>query len=242
LFQEFFMENQALTASFGLAHLWSEGDGVIRGIAILLLLMSVVSWVIILLKAWDLRSYRRQAQRTKTFWHASDFDEALDHLGRRPGNPFRLLAVYGRDAFEHLTEHSAAHKPQLHDKLDLSDWVQHALRHAIDDFVARLQSGLWILASIGSTAPFIGLLGTVWSIYQALIGIGSSGSAGLDQVAGPIGEALIMTALGLAVAIPAVLGYNALVRGHKLLVHQANRFAHELHAYFVTGARVTASK
>lgn len=228
--------------AFGLAHLWAQGDGLIRAIAIVLLLMSVASWVVIILKAWDLRRHCAQSRRVEAFWHASDFADGLDRLGREPDNPFRLLAAHGRDAASHLRGHDGSPRaPQLHDQLDLSEWVQRALRHALDDVVARLQSGLWILASVGSTAPFVGLFGTVWGIYHALIRIGVSSSAGLDQVAGPIGEALIMTALGLAVAIPAVLGYNALVRGHKTLVHTLNRFAHELHAYFVTGARVAAT-
>lgn len=228
--------------AFGLAHLWAQGDGLIRTIAVLLLLMSVLSWVLIIVKALDLRRHRTQARRVEAFWHARDLADGLQRLGAEPDNPFHQLAVHARDAAAHLqgTGDGTARAPQLHDSLDRSEWVLRALRHAQDDFVARLQAGLWILASVGSTAPFVGLFGTVWGIYHALVGIGAAGSAGLDQVAGPIGEALIMTALGLAVAIPAVLGYNALVRGHKALVHQLNRFAHELHVYFVTGARVAA--
>jgi biopolymer transport protein ExbB len=122
----------------------------------------------------------------------------------------------------------------------VSDWITRTLRNSIDDSTARLQSGLAILASVGSTAPFVGLFGTVWGIYHALVGIGASGVATIDKVAGPVGEALIMTALGLAVAIPAVLGYNALVRGNKGILTKLNRFAHDLHAYFVTGARVSS--
>ncbi len=233
---------EPVAPSFGLAHLWQQGDALIRGIAIALLLMSVVSWVIIILKAWDVRRYRAQARRVESFWHASDFAEGLDRLGREPDNPFRLLALHGREALAHINgADGAPRSPQLHDSLDMSEWVLRALRHAIDDSIARMQAGLWALASVGSTAPFIGLFGTVWSIYHALVGIGVSGTAGLEQVAGPIGEALIMTALGLAVAIPAVLGYNALVRGQKMVVHHINRFAHELLAYFVTGARMAAA-
>ena len=145
-----------------------------------------------------------------------------------------MLAEEGRDA----TAHHRNTRAQLHDTLDISDWVTRCLRNAIDDSVARLQSGLAILASVGSTAPFVGLFGTVWGIYHALMGISATGQATIDKVAGPIGEALIMTALGLAVAIPAVLGYNALVRGNKSVISKLNRFAHDLHAYFVTGARV----
>ena len=126
----------------------------------------------------------------------------------------------------------------MHDTLDLSDWTTRTLRNGVDEATARMQAGLAVLASVGSTAPFIGLFGTVWGIYHALMSISAAGQATIDRVAGPIGEALIMTALGLAVAIPAVLGYNALVRGNKAVLNQLNRFAHDLHAYFVTGARV----
>ncbi|MBP6559914.1 MAG: MotA/TolQ/ExbB proton channel family protein, partial [Burkholderiaceae bacterium] len=147
---------------------------------------------------------------------------------------FRHLALEGREA----TAHHRNTKVHLHDSLDVSDWVTRSLRNTIDEFTARLQSGLAILASVGSTAPFIGLFGTVWGIYHALVAIGTSGQSTIDKVAGPIGEALIMTALGLAVAIPAVLGYNALVRGNKSILIKLNSFAHDLHAYFVTGARV----
>ena len=129
----------------------------------------------------------------------------------------------------------------MHDSFNVSDWVTRTLRNTLDEFTARLQSGLAILASVGSTAPFVGLFGTVWGIYHALLAIGDAGQASIDKVAGPIGESLIMTALGLAVAIPAVLGYNALVRGNKGVLHKLNRFAHDLHAYFVTGARVTTT-
>ena len=123
----------------------------------------------------------------------------------------------------------------------MSDWVTRSLRNTMDEFTSRLQSGLAILASVGSTAPFIGLFGTVWGIYHALLSIGTAGQATIDKVAGPVGESLIMTALGLAVAIPAVLGYNALVRGNKGVLQKLNRFAHDLHAYFVTGTRVNSS-
>jgi biopolymer transport protein ExbB len=122
----------------------------------------------------------------------------------------------------------------------VSEWLTRSLRNSIDESTARLQSGLAVLASVGSTAPFVGLFGTVWGIYHALLAISVAGQATIDKVAGPIGEALIMTALGLAVAIPAVLGYNALVRGNKGVLGKLNRFAHDLHAYFLTGARVTS--
>jgi biopolymer transport protein ExbB len=229
-----------METSFGLAHVWRQGDWVTRGVALILLGMSLASWMVIVIKALDLRRHRAQAQQVEGFWHASDFADGLGKLGNDPANPFRVIAVQGREATTHvLRQDGQAAGPQLHDSLDVSDWVTRSLRNTIDDSTARLQSGMAVLASVGSTAPFVGLFGTVWGIYHALLGIGSAGQATIDKVAGPIGEALIMTALGLAVAIPAVLGYNALVRGHKSVQHKLNRFAHDLHAYFVTGARVS---
>jgi len=226
-------------ASSGIAHLWSQGDAVTRTVALVLLGMSLTTWVIILLKALDQRTQRRQAKACDSFWHSADFAEGVDKLGNEEGNPFRALAVEGREATRHILHKDGQTRPQLHDGLQLSDWVERALRNSLDDFTARAQGGLTVLASVASTAPFVGLFGTVWGIYHALLGIGAAGQVSIDQVAGPIGEALIMTALGLLVAIPAVLGYNALVRGNKAILHRLNRFANDLHAYFVTGARVT---
>ncbi|MFT4190400.1 MAG: MotA/TolQ/ExbB proton channel family protein [Comamonas sp.] len=220
---------------FGLAHVWNQGDLVIKSTAVLLLVMSLASWMVILIKALDLRRYRRQGKvAINAFWHSSDFADGLAKLDGDPSNPFRNIAIEGREGVAH---HRNA-QPQLHDTLDLSDWITRTLRNSVDETTARMQSGLAVLASVGSTAPFIGLFGTVWGIYHALMSISAAGQATIDRVAGPIGEALIMTALGLAVAIPAVLAYNALVRGNKAVLNQLNRFAHDLHAYFVTGARV----
>lgn len=225
----------------GLNHFWQQGDWVTRSVALILLGMSVATWIVIAVKALNLRRHRVQARACEAFWHSNDFAEGLHKLGDESDNPFRQLALQGRDATRHLLREDGERPRQLHDSLDASDWITRELRNTIDHFTSGLQSGLGILASVGSTAPFVGLFGTVWGIYHALLGIGRSGQASIDQVAGPIGEALIMTALGLAVAIPAVLGYNALVRGNKGLLHQLNRYAHDLHAYFVTGARVTAT-
>jgi biopolymer transport protein ExbB len=226
-----------MDSQFGLANVWSQGDFVIKAVAVLLLGMSLASWVVILMKALDVVRYKKFARNAEDFWHSEDFAAGLTKLGADTANPFRQLAVEGREA----TAHHRNTKAHLHDSLDVSDWVTRTLRNGIDEVTARLQSGLAILASVGSTAPFIGLFGTVWGIYHALMSIGTSGQASIDKVAGPIGEALIMTALGLAVAIPAVLGYNALVRGNKSVLSKLNSFAHDLHAYFVTGARVNVS-
>nr|WP_315490025.1 MotA/TolQ/ExbB proton channel family protein [uncultured Rhodoferax sp.] len=223
-----------MDSQLGLIAVWAQGDWIIKSVAVLLLGMSFASWVVILIKALDIFKYKSLARRTENFWHSADFANGVAELGPQDGNPFVQLAQAGREA----TAHHRNTQTQLHDTLDVSDWISRTLRNSIDDSTARFQSGLAVLASVGSTAPFVGLFGTVWGIYHALVGIGSSGQATIDKVAGPIGEALIMTALGLAVAIPAVLGYNALVRGNKSILTKLNRFAHDLHAYFVTGARV----
>ena len=222
---------------FGLLHVWAQGDWVTRSVFAALLLMSLASWIVILMKAVGVVQAKRQAARVEGFWHSADMAEGLAKLGDDDANPFRQLAVEGREA----AAHHRATRAQLHDSLDASDWISRALRNSIDSTTGKLQAGLAILASVGSTAPFVGLFGTVWGIYHALMKIGAAGQASIDQVAGPIGEALIMTALGLAVAIPAVLGYNALVRGNKHILAKLGRFAHDLHAYHVTGARVTAA-
>lgn len=217
---------------YGLAALWSQGDLVIRTVAVLLLLMSIASWMVIALRAWQLWRLRAAVQSAAGFWRARSFSEGLGALDAdAERNPFRYLAEESQAAMAHHDGHGA-----LHERISLSDWMTESLRGAIDERAERLQSGLPLLASVGSTAPFVGLFGTVWGIYHALVGIGVSGQASIDKVAGPVGEALIMTAFGLAVAIPAVLGYNALTRGNKRLLGRLNRFARQLHAYFLTGA------
>ena len=223
-----------MNTQFGLANLWSQGDIVIKCVAVLLLVMSLASWIVIALKTLDLLRYRKVSSHAKAFWCGKDFTAAINQLGADESNPYRQLALAGREA----TLHHQGTRSHLQGTLDISDWVTRALRNTADDFRSRLQSGLAVLASVGSTAPFVGLFGTVWGIYHALLAIGVAGNASIDKVAGPIGESLVMTALGLAVAIPAVLGYNALVRGNKSALHKMSRFAHDLHAYFVTGARV----
>jgi biopolymer transport protein ExbB len=223
-----------MESQFGLTNLWTLGDAVTRAVVVLLLGMSLASWTVMVVKTIAVLRMKRLAARSESFWHSADFTEGLGNLGSARENPFRMLAEEGRVA----TAHHCNTRAQLQDALDISDWVTRCLRNAIDDSVTRLQSGLAILASVGSTAPFVGLFGTVWGIYHALMAISTTGDATIDKVAGPIGEALIMTALGLAVAIPAVVGYNALARGNKSVIAKLGRFAHDLHAYFVTGARV----
>ena len=215
-----------MNSQFGLANLWSQGDLVTKSVAALLLIMSLASWMVIIIKTLDLIKYKRIAKSAEGFWHSQDFQAGLAHLGTDDTNPFRQMVLEGREA----TLHHQSTKAHLHDALDMSDWVTRTLRNCMDEFTGKLQSGMAILASVGSTAPFVGLFGTVWGIYHALLSIGAAGQATIDKVAGPIGESLIMTALGLAVAIPAVLGYNALVRGNKGVLQNLSRFAHDLHA------------
>ena len=224
-----------MNTQFGLMNVWNQGDLVTKSVAVLLLLMSLASWMVIIIKTLDIFKYKRLATETEAFWRSADFTNGVAALSDGADNPLRQLAQQGIEAASHVQQSA---KPQLHDSFDVSEWITRSLRNTLDEFTAKLQSGLAILASVGSTAPFVGLFGTVWGIYHALLSIGVAGQATIDKVAGPIGESLIMTALGLAVAIPAVLGYNALVRGNKGVLLKLNRFAHDLHAYFVTGARV----
>ncbi len=229
--------------SYGLAHVWTQGDFVTRGIAAALIFMSILSWSVIVIKGLNVVRLKRLTKNAEqAFWHSDDFAAGVEKLGRASStshsNPFLALALSGQEAADH--HHQT--QPHLHDRMDVSDWITRCLKDTMDDGVARMQSGLAVLASIGSTAPFVGLFGTVWGIYHALIAIGATGQTSIDQVAGPVGESLIMTALGLFVAIPAVLGYNALTRANKGIVSKLRRFAHGLHAYFVTGSRLASAK
>src|SRR5574340_1797157 len=213
-----------------LAHLWRQGDAISHAVAIMLLLMSVAAWSVILAKGWQQLRMRRGAGALDEFWAADDLHQAVARLAARvPASPLTALACTGAQAAQHCEQRQG-----LGGALDRSDFLTRALRQDIGRSTARLEGGLTVLASIGSTAPFIGLFGTVWGIYHALLGIGAGGQASLQQVTGPVGEALVMTALGLAVAIPAVLAYNACTRANRVLLAQLDAFAHDLHACLTT--------
>jgi len=217
---------------YGIETIWQQGDLVIKSVAVILLVMSIASWTVIFVRGCRLWKLRQNKRRLTGFWHTKDFTEGLQLLGANDrNNYFRYLAQEGKLAMHH----HQSHEHELQDHLPLVDWMTSSLRGAIDESSERMQSGLSLLASVGATAPFIGLFGTVWGIYHALVTIGISGQANIGKVAGPVGEALIMTAFGLAVAIPAVLGYNALIRGNKSILGTLNRFAQQLHVYFLTG-------
>ncbi len=218
------MENQP-----GILNFWQQGDVITHIVALLLVGMSVLSWVVIVMKALDIVRLKRMAHHVESFWHSSNLNEglaALDGAATHTAdtNPFYNLAKQGHEA----SAHHRATQEQLHDSLDVSDWVTRSLRNAIDDSTSRLQAGLAVLASIGSTAPFVGLFGTVWGIYHALTGIATAGQLTIERVAGPGGEALVMTAAGLAVALPAVLAFNVMGRVINRLEQELEGFAHDL--------------
>ncbi|KPH64554.1 MotA/TolQ/ExbB proton channel family protein [Pseudoalteromonas porphyrae] len=215
---------------YGIASLWQQSDAVIKFVGFALLAMSLASWAVIFTRLISLLKLRKAKYLIAEFWQQQDINKGIDLLAPQP--PFQKLVSQGLQAKAHHQNHQA----QLQGQVPLSDWLTTALKNNIDDTRESLSGGLAILASVGSTSPFIGLFGTVWGIYHALIGIGLSGSASIDKVAGPVGEALVMTAFGLAVAIPAVLGYNAISRANKAITIQMNRFASQLHAYYLTGS------
>jgi biopolymer transport protein ExbB len=216
--------------------LLTQGDGVSRAVAALLLAMSVSSWVVILLKAWLLRSGTRSVLRSiAAFWQATTLAEAEQNLKSFDRTALVLPAV---TAVKNLAVATATSSTTLGAAGDRSQRLTRVLRDALHGSLRRLQSGQILLATVGATAPFVGLLGTVWGIYHALSAVSAAGTVQIDKVAGPVGEALIMTALGLTVAIPAVLAYNAFTRVNRVTLAELDAFAHDLHAYLTTGARV----
>src|SRR4051812_32924975 len=219
---------------YGLSALWQQGDFVAKGTLIILVLMSLFSWYIILTKIWDQRKLKSSAKTVeKNFWNAPSIKDGVERI--KKGDDFRLVAEDGLRAASH-------HDGRLTDRIDLHEWITMSLQRAVDQVNSKLNSGLGLLATVGSTAPFVGLFGTVWGILNALVGIGIAGQASIDKVAGPVGEALIMTAIGLFVAVPAVMGYNWLLGRNKLIQDALRNFASDLHAYLVSGARVGASE
>jgi len=199
--------------------------------------MSILSWYLLITKALQLGfTYWRARKILKLFWKSASLEPLIGRLSQRQLNdPFSNVALQGINAALYYEKRA---EKQIANLSSHSEFLTRNLHRAINDSTAQLNSGLTILATIGSTAPFIGLLGTVLGIYEALITISARGNASLDTVAAPVGEALIMTAFGLAVAIPAVLGYNALVRGNRGFLTQLEGFAHDLHTCLNTGARV----
>jgi biopolymer transport protein ExbB len=223
---------------YGISALWTQSDWVGKGVFVILAIMSLYSWYVIITKALDQRALRKYALAAeKDFWGASNLQDGLGRLKGGEDNPFRGLAADGLQSLEHHERN----KGRLTETIDLHDWISSHLQRRVDTIGGDLSKGMSVLASVGATAPFVGLFGTVWGIYHALIAIGISGQASIDKVAGPVGEALIMTAIGLAVAVPAVLGYNWLTRRNKFIIERVNYFAHDLHQALLSGARVSAT-
>jgi biopolymer transport protein ExbB len=222
-----------MNETVGIAHYWSQGDAITHVVAYLLLLMSLVSWYFIISKTWSALHVRRGAGALEAFWKAPTLTDAIALLQKVDReNVYSPLAIHGNEA-----ANVKAQAGSLDASSNASDLITRALRREINRVSARLEAGLTILASIGATAPFVGLLGTVWGIYHALAAVSMAGTVQIDKVAGPVGEALIMTALGLTVAIPAVLAYNALNRVNRVTLAELDAFAHDLHAHLTNGAR-----
>ena len=216
---------------YGLEALWKGGDLVARITLGILVLMSAGSWYIIVTKLYEQAKMGRQARAAdRTFWKAATVQKGAAEL--KEGSPFRFIAESGIEATQ---KHEG-----LLGNVDINTWVSMSIQRAIDNIQSRTQDGLAFLVTVGSTAPFVGLFGTVWGIYHALTAIGIAGQASIDKVAGPVGEALIMTAIGLAVAVPAVLGYNWLVRRNKVTMESVRRFGADLHGVLM-GARPVAA-
>ena len=213
---------------YGLEALWRTSDWIAKGVLLLLLIMSVASWYILVVKLLEQAKISRQAKAaTKDFWSAGTVEQGAAALEKT--SPFRFIADAGMEATQ---KHNG-----LMGHVPLNDWVTMSIQRAVDRIQSSVQSGLSVLATVGSISPFVGLFGTVWGIYGALTAIGISGQASIDKVAGPVGESLIMTAIGLAVAVPAVLSYNWLVGRNKSVMEDVRAFGGDLHAVILGSAK-----
>jgi biopolymer transport protein ExbB len=227
------MSEETLTVEnpYGLQALWAQGDFIAKGVLILLALMSAYSWFIIFTKWWEQRRLLKQAaEAEKSFWAADNIKNGVGKLTGK-GNIFKAIASEAIDSAEH-------HDSRMTQEVPLHEWIDNVIARGVARIGSALQTQLPFLATTGSTAPFIGLFGTVWGIYHALVAIGVAGQASIDKVAGPVGEALIMTAIGLAVAVPAVLGYNFLLGRNKQILEKVKLFSNDLEQVIVSGSRI----
>ena len=212
---------------YGLGALWAQGDIVAKGTLLILVLMSMGSWYVIITKFFEQSKAAKFAKAAQdSFWSAASLRQGADGLAEE--SPFRFIAEKG---LESANKHTG-----LLGAVDFNTWSTQSIQRAIGNVQSRMQDGLAVLATVGSTSPFVGLFGTVWGIYNALVKIGMSGQASIDKVAGPVGESLIMTAIGLAVAVPAVLGYNWLVRRNKAIMEDVNAFGSDLHSVLLASS------
>jgi len=223
------VKKETIENPYGLDALWSQGDFVARGTLIIMIIMSMGSWYIIFTKLFEQRKLMKAADAAaETFWQAGSIKKGAETL--EEGSAFRYIAEQGLKASEH-------HEGTLVENIDLNTWIGMGVERSVGNINSRMQDGLAFLATVGSTAPFVGLFGTVWGIYHALTAIGLSGNASIEKVAGPVGEALIMTAFGLAVAVPAVMGYNWLIRRNKSVMEKVRAFSGDLHNVLLAGKR-----
>ncbi|MBV2208437.1 MAG: MotA/TolQ/ExbB proton channel family protein [Thermomonas sp.] len=229
--------NAAALQAMGFDHLIQNFDAVGWVVFVTLAIMSLMSWYWIIINFLKNMRLRGRADRVvSTFWETTNAQDAIRFMEEQPkSEPFSKIAL---DAAQAAAHHQRNDGSKLAESLNRSEFVDRALRQAVTRESLGLEDGLTVLATVGSAAPFVGLLGTVWGIYHALIKIGSSGDASISAVAGPVGEALIMTAIGLFAAIPALLAYNAFVRFNRITNNQFDTFAHDLHDFFATGSRV----
>ena len=227
----------AALQKMGFDHLIHQLDFVGWAVLVTLVVMSIAAWYFTVVNTLRNMMIRNRADKVVgTFWETTNAADAIRLMEEQPaGEPFSKIALDCAQAAAHHQKHEGS---RLVEALNRSEFIDRALRQAVTRESAKLESGLTLLATVGSTAPFVGLLGTVWGIYHALLAIGASGNAGIEAVAGPVGEALIMTAIGLFVAIPAVIAYNAFNRQNRTTNAQFDTFAHDLHDFFATGSRV----
>ena len=222
---------EAAPNPYGLRALWNQGDWVARTTLLILAIMSLSSWYVLIAKLIAQSRMGGQGKAAnQSFWKADTVRQGANTL--QAASPYRFIAEASLEA---MRKHDG-----LIGQVDLNTWVAQSIERAVATVHGRTQEGLAVLATVGSTAPFVGLFGTVWGIYNALVKIGASGQASIDKVAGPVGEALIMTAIGLAVAVPAVLGYNWLVRRNKVAMDTVRAFGSDLHTVILAARAAPA--
>ncbi|MBX3637087.1 MAG: MotA/TolQ/ExbB proton channel family protein [Rubrivivax sp.] len=223
------VEQEAVDNPFGLRGMWQSSDWVKRGTLIILVIMSMASWYVIFVKLFEQRAMLKSGRSgADAFWKAGSVKAGVGAL--EEGSAIRFIAEQGIKAAEH-------HEGTMTDVIDKHTWIGMSIERAVGNVQSRLSDGLALLATVGSTAPFVGLFGTTWGIYDALVKIGLSGQASIDKVAGPVGAALILTAVGLAVAVPAVMGYNWLIRRNKTVLDLTRAFAGDLQNVLLSGKR-----
>ncbi len=223
------VSKEEVTNPYGLEAMWRDGDVITRGTLIIMIIMSMGSWYIIFTKLFEQSKLMKSAKAaSESFWSAGSIKKGAEGLAE--SSAFRFIAESGLKASDH-------HEGTIVESIDKHTWIGMSIQRAVDNINSRLQDGLAFLATVGSTAPFVGLFGTVWGILHALTSIGISGQASIDKVAGPVGESLIMTAIGLAVAVPAVMGYNWLIRRNKSAMERVRAFSGDVHNVLLAGKR-----